>query len=219
MWLHSLALVVILVFNEICVESSSQFLVGSWNISTGSIFKTTPPCFSLQTMVSAVVSFDFYNKYCNWERQGYSLILLFGGFTFPLTSLTTIGSGTLIYSDKLEIYDVRATKWYTFEPQQPHSAPSARGGHSAGILFNNSQTIVFGGCNNTHSFSDAFLFVTDINVFEINSNTSQYYWRKISIQGSEPPPRWGHAMLPMNNSIVIYGGYLQPLSMHPFFSL
>lgn len=178
--------------------------IGVWNTTFGTGLKSSPSCRSLHSMLSVSLPYEYFSQYCDVERQSYSLLFVFGGFALPVEG--NIGTGHLIYSNDLDVYDVFAEDWYSIHTT---TAPAPRGGHGATLINGSSLMLLFGGTNNTHVFSDSYVLDTNINVF---AHTA--VWNAVNVLSAErPPARWGHAMFATDVGVVVFGGFTSPLGV------
>jgi hypothetical protein len=121
------------------------------------------------------------------------LLLCFGG------DVEDEKTGKMVSTDQVMVLDCEIMLWYP--PSVSGQVPSGRSGHSASVLEESSELVVFGGVKNGKWLNSA-------SVLDIN----RWRWSSIKAVGVAPPHRSYHSSTTVKNDdnsgsrIVIFGG-------------
>ena len=125
------------------------------------------------------------------ERQ---LLITFGGET-----LDPIKKSKVITTDSLRVLDTDIMLWYP--PAVSGSIPAARSGHTATVIPNSQELVVFGGVKGSK-------WLNTVSVLD----TVRWIWSTPKIEGSAPKPRSYHCAIAVKTKdaehykLVIFGG-------------
>mmetsp|Transcript_32750 Transcript_32750/g.66863 ORF Transcript_32750/g.66863 Transcript_32750/m.66863 type:complete len:634 (-) Transcript_32750:435-2336(-) len=118
------------------------------------------------------------------DRQ---LLLCFGG------DMIDDKTGKTTATDQVMVLDTEIMLWYP--PSVTGTTPKSRSGHSASLLHDSSQLIVFGGVSNGK-------WINSVSILE----TNRWHWSSPKIMGDAPRPRSYHSATAVGDCIIFIGG-------------
>ncbi|KAL7465418.1 hypothetical protein ACHAXS_005740 [Conticribra weissflogii] len=118
------------------------------------------------------------------DRQ---LLLCFGG------DIIDDKTGKTTTTDEVMVLDTEIMLWYP--PAVTGNTPKSRSGHTASLLNDSSELVIFGGVSNGK-------WTNSVSILE----TNRWHWSSPKIMGDAPRPRSYHSATALGDCIIYIGG-------------